>query len=253
MTPARVTPARVSLSDRRRRRWGYTKARITTPARAAAWIDDVGFALLFAARGIELPDLWSMAVREDGWGPAAERAWAWKDELPSQGRAWYGPFLRGRKGFLAPDLLADLYPRTGEEHDFQEADLSPDAARIAELILVGGPASKGELREATGLEGKRNNAAFERALTELGRALVVTHRGVRDQPGRAWPSAVLELTARAFEVPSAGEPSERRARTAARFLATMVEATPNELARTFGWPVAQARAAIEEAAVPPPR
>lgn len=245
MKPGERNGSRATLHERRGKRWGYSRRKITTLDAAADWIDDVGFALLWPAKGIELPALWPVAVRQDGWGTDAERAWAWKDELPLRGRAWYGAFLRGRKGFLAPDVLADLYPHPGEDHDFASAELRDDARRIAEVILTSGPTSAAALRAAVGLEGKRNNSAFTGAVTELGRALLITHLGVEDQTG-GWPSAMFELTARAFKVPSPGAPDDRRTRVAGRFLGTMLEADAGELAKAFGWRIAMARATMGE-------
>lgn len=224
--------------------WRYGRAKITTLPKAAAWLEHVGFALLFASDKVPLPALWAVATDDDdGWGPDAERVWGWKDELPRRGLAWYGPFLRGRKGFLAPSLLRDLYPRAGEPDDYLDSPLSRDARRIADVILASGPTSLAVLREATGLLGKRSNAPFAAALKELGRALVVTHHGVEDQ-GAGWPSAVMELTARAFDVRSGDDAATRRARAARRYLATMIEAKPGELARTFNWTTDEARAAL---------
>jgi hypothetical protein len=219
------------------------------------FIDDVGFALLFPSRGIDLPSLFEAAsdrpLEHPGleWGPEAERVWRWKDELPARGRAWYGRFLRGRPSVLSPTLLADLYPWAGRPEDFAEAGLSPEARRIGEIILIDGPTSTAALREALGLEGKRGQARFSRALTELGRGLVVTHFGT-ESLGAGWPAAVLELTARAFPVKRrmSDKPEERRRRAAGRFVETMIEARPRDLAIAFGWEPRIARQALEELA-----
>ena len=234
----------MDVEDARARRWRYDRGTIKTFPRAAKWIDDVGFALLWEGKGLALPALWTVATDHDGWGPDAERVWGWKDELPKRGKAWYGHFIRGRKSFLAPALLRDLYPRAGHETDFHDADLGADAARIAEVVLVNGPTSLAVLREAVNLEGKAFSARFTKAVKELGRALVVTHHGVSDDsPG--WPSAVLELTARAFEVSSPDPVEVRRRRAAHAFLDTVLEASPSELARAFGWSAADAREALD--------
>jgi hypothetical protein len=213
---------------------------------AGAFIDDVGFALLFPARGVELPCLFNAATDHPAesvatieWEPDGARVWGWKDELPLHGLAWSGKFLRGRASFLSPVLLADLYPRSGIPEDFAEAALSTDARHVAEILLLSGPSPTVALREALGLEGKQGQTRFAHAATELARALVVTNYGTQDV-GRGWPSTVLELTARAF--PKLGRGDDRRAAEA--FLDTMVEARPADLARAFGWPVARARASV---------
>jgi len=161
--------------------------------------------------------------------------------------AWSGRLLRGgRASFLAPELLADCYPRVGEPDDFHQAPLGEEARRIAETLLASGPLPTAVLRQAVGLEGRRGSARFSAAVVQLGRALVCTSFGT-EEVGSGWPSVVLELTARAFDL-GGREPHEagRRLRVARRFLDTMLVASDRELASAFGWPPATARAALEE-------
>lgn len=238
----------MELERARARRWWAGRAKVTRIDRAAAFIEDVGFALLFPNKGVVLPSLYDVASDRPlfspagDWGPDADRVWSWKDELPRRGFAWYGKFLRGRPSLLAPPLLGDLYPRRGHPEDFEEAELSPRARRIARILLLSGPQSTAALREALDVEGKRATEDFQRAIAELGRALVVTHFGTADEGG-SWPVSVLELTARAFRIPP---PSRRsRLRAAERYLDTMVAAEPSELAGTFAWPVDEARELLE--------
>jgi hypothetical protein len=75
-------------------------------------------------------------------------------------------------------------------------------------------------------------------------------RPCRRQPtevGAGWPSVVLELTARAFDL-GGRDPDEaaRRLRVARRFLDTMLVASNRELASVYGWPPAPARAALDK-------
>ena len=232
----------------RARRWWQAGRKIGSLARAAAFLEDVGFAVLFPKAGMALPSLWEAATDEPvvgEWGPEAFRVWRWKDELPLRGLGWYGRFVRGRPSFLSPSLLADLYPRTGRPDDFQEADLSPDARKIARILLRSGPQSTSSLREALGVEGRRGGEAFTRAVAELGRELLVTHLGSEDE-GAGWPSAVLELTVRAFPIPRPRSVDTARLRAAHRFLDTMLVARPYELGNAFGWGADAARTAFED-------
>jgi hypothetical protein len=164
--------------------------------------------------------------------------------MPARGLAWYGRFLRGQQTFLAVDLLADLYPGAGRADDVLRAELGPDAQRVAEVLVASGPTSTAVLRQAAGMEGKSGAARFTRAVTELGRTLMVTHRGV-DADGPGWPSAVLDLTSRVFSVPGPGTAAQRRRRALLRFLTTMVAARPAELARAWGGAVPSARAELD--------
>lgn len=233
------------LDELRARRWWKTRTHIGSIQRAAAFIDDVGFALLFPKSGSPLPSLWEacsdrpLSSLPQEWGPDIQRVWGWKDELPRKRLAWYGRFLRGRPSFLSPKMLADLYPREGKPDDFLDAKLGDDARRIARIVLSSGPTASSVLREASRLEGKAGGQRFSAALTELGRALVLTNFGTEGE-GSGWPSAVLELTARAFRVKQGD-----RIGAARRFLDTVVAAKPGELGTAFGWSAADARTVLE--------
>jgi hypothetical protein len=229
------------LEAERRRRWWQTGRPIRSIGRAGAFIDDVGFALLFPASGMVLPSLYEAAsehpvpLAEMAWGPDAQRVWDWKDDLPRKGLAWSGRLLRGgRASFLAPDLLADCYPRAGEPDDFRQAPLGAEARRIAETLLASGPLPAAVLRQAVGLQGRRGGVRFSAAVVQLGRALVCTSFGT-EQVGSGWPSVVLELTARAFDL-GGRDPDEaaRRLRVARRCLDTML------VPRTASWPASSA-------------
>ena len=82
-------------------------------------------------------------------------------------------------------------------------------------------------------------------MTELGRHLVVTGFGVEEKE-HGWPAAVLELTTRAFDLPGHGRLADRHLAAADRFLVTVVQARPPDLARAFGWPAGEARRWLDE-------
>jgi hypothetical protein len=239
------------LEIARAKRWWRSGRPIARIDRAARFVDDVGFALLFPKVGVELPTLWEAASDrspsegEGDWGPDMERVWRWKDELPRRGLAWYGEFVRGRKSFLSPALLADLYPRSGRPDDFEEIALSPDAHRIARILLLDGRRSTAVLREALAVEGTRGAERFTKAVGELARALVVTNAGTQDE-GHGWPSAVLELTMRVFTVPEKRDPHTCRLNVARTFLDTMVVAQPYHLGNAFHAGATAARETFEE-------
>jgi hypothetical protein len=237
-TPTKTpSPTGFDLTEARRRRWWIGRPQIKTISRASTFLEDVGFALLFPKPTLSLPSLWEVVrddPRDDGWGPDLARLWTWKDDLPARRLAWYGRFLRGQPSLLTPELLADLYPER------PPAGLSPDAIHLVDVLRTDGPQPTAVLREATGMAGKQGNARFSRTLSQLGRALLVTHCGVEDT-GSGWPSAVVDLTERVFDLAPSGEPlAVRRRRAAARFADTMVIARPADLARVFGWTVDEA-------------
>jgi hypothetical protein len=239
------------LEAARARRWWLHRAKVSRIARAGAFVEDVGFALLFPNKGVALPSLYEAASDKPlwapgaDWGPDADLVWGWKDEMPRRGLAWYGKFVRGRPSLLAPSLLADVYPRRGRPEDFEDAGLSPAAYRIARILLRSGPQSTAALREALDVEGKKANDAFYRTVAELGRALVTTHFGVEDE-GDRWPVPVLELTARAFRIPARRSERAARLRAARRYLDTMLLVRAHELGNAFGWGADAARTALDE-------
>jgi hypothetical protein len=250
-------PAPPPLAAARRSRWWQTGRPVRSMKRAAAFVDDVGFALLFPKHTEEFPSLWATvsdraaASITDEWSPEMERMWGWKDELPRAGLTWYGRFVRGRPSFLSPALLVDLYPRAGDPGDFVDLDLSPTARRVADFLLINGPSPSALLREVTDAQGTKGQARFTKAMGELGRALVVTHFGTQES-GSGWPSAVLELTARAFPVgvrPRRARVSpgheDARLRAAGRFLDTMLRVRAYELGNAFGWGADAARDALD--------
>ena len=146
------------LERARARRWWLTKRNVASIQRAGAFVQDVGFALLFPNKGVALPSLYDVASDKPlftpgaDWGPDADRVWGWKDELPRRRLAWYGRFVRGRPSLLAPALLSDLYPRSGEPEDFRDAELSPPAPS-------GRPSTSRARRRTTRSIGRSPNSA----------------------------------------------------------------------------------------------
>jgi hypothetical protein len=220
---------------------------LATVAEAAAFIDRVGFAVLFPAERVAVPSLWEAVAGPDdtpfaaGMGQAEERVWAWKDELPSTGAAWYGKFIHKRASLLSPELLTALYPGAGEPTDHEALDLPDPAHHIAEALLTG-PLSTAALREVVG-----DRSRYDRAMTALQRHLLVTSAGVQAHR-TGWPATVVDLTCRRFDVGGGGPDYDY---ATARFADTMIKTTPTELAHAFGWPMGTARERL--AALRPPR
>jgi hypothetical protein len=209
---------------------------LTTVEEAGAFVDRVGFAVLFPAERVTAPSLWEAVAGPDetpfasGMGLAEQLVWTWKDELPGIGAAWSGAYVHKRASLLSPALLAALYPGAGEPTDHAALDLPEPAHRIAEALLTG-PLTTAALREVVG-----DRSRYTRAMAALQRSLLVTSAGVRAQP-TGWPAKVVDLTCRLFDV--GGGPD--RSYAAARFVDTMIETTPAEMARAFGWPIGLAR------------
>lgn len=233
-------PDDTALGRARARRWWVTGRRVRSVARAGSFVDDVGLALLFPSERLMLPSLWEAVAAEDaepfatGMDDDEQRVWAWKDELPRRGLAWYGSFVGGRGSFVSPALLRLLYPAYGDETDHEHVALSPTAHEIA-AALMNGPLPSATLRV---LVGDRNR--FQRSVTELQRSLLVTNAGTAEQAS-GWPSSVLDLTCRRFDVGGGYDKS-----VAARlFLQVVLECAAGDLARAFRWPVTEARSCLD--------
>ncbi len=187
------------LGELRARRWWVSGRRVGSISRAAAFIDDVGFALLFPSPRHLVPSLWEAVAGADaepfasGMNVNEQKVWRWKDELPLKGLAWYGNLVAGRASFLSPTMLSLLYTGAGAVDDHETAELSHTAHEIA-AALANEPLPSATLRT---LVGDRNR--YQRAIVELQRQLLVTNAGVHEHP-TGWPSALLDLTCRRFDV-----------------------------------------------------
>jgi hypothetical protein len=228
-----------ALGRARGERWLPTRL-LTSVDEAGAYLDGVGFAVLFPAERIQAPSLWEAVAGADavpfaaGMGPAESLVWAWKDELPRAGLGWYGRFAYQRASLLSPRLLAALYTGRGEPTDHEAFELPDGAHRAAEALMTG-PLSTAALREIVGDRGR-----YDRAIGALQRHLLVTSAGVREYR-TGWPATLVDLTCRLFEVGGRLD----HAYATGRFLDTMVEATPDQLSRTYRWPIGTARAQFD--------
>ncbi|RKS68231.1 hypothetical protein BZB76_6485 [Actinomadura pelletieri DSM 43383] len=237
------------LEQARRERWWCDQPPLRDIAEAREFVDDLGFCLLFGGNQARYPSL-REASRNDtlprlpaGWGADLEAMWEWKDELPVRGEAWLGRYLVGKQTLISPGLLADLYEYAGHPEDCLTArDFDPMGVKVAAHLLHEGPTSTRVLRRSLGESAK----TIDRAVAALGRRLLITNRGV-EAGGGGWASCVIDLTARAFDVPSAGDRAARDIRAAAQFVDTMVTARPIDLRRAFGWSRERAVAALTAA------
>lgn len=233
-------PAR-RLGEARARRWWVAGRRIGSIQRAAAFVDDVGFAFLFPTPRMFAPSLWDAVAGGDaepfatGMEANEAKVWAWKDDLPRRRLCWYGAFLAGRGSLLSQEIVAAFYPGEGAPDDHESLPLSPAAHHIAEA-LAAEPLSSAALRA---LVGDRN--VYQRAIGELQRQLLVTNAGVQEQ-STGWPSALLDLTCHRFPVGG----RQDAALVTARFLDTMLSVVPADLKRAFGWSIPQARQRLDD-------
>jgi hypothetical protein len=182
---------------------------VSTLDEAAAWLGEVGIALLFPKPDYVLPSLWEAvaghtdvewAVRgEDerfvSFTPEMEKVWTWKDELPRLRLACIGLHVVRTTGLVAPDLVAAVYAltgRSGRPEDFRDEPLDPLEHEVAEAALeLGRPTTRRELR----LVVNREKREVDKAVNALQRKLVFTNAG-RDREGRGWSATLHDLFAR---------------------------------------------------------
>jgi len=201
---------------------------------AARWIDRVGFCLLMPHAGLPMPTLWEAIRGKPGghpfkeWGPAGDKMWEWKDELPKRRLAFYGSVWLGKPGFIARALLPAIMKlwgcppgSDGFRRAYREGGLSFDASRLGEALLARGAMNTYRLRHLTGIKP----ATFTRSLVELQKKLIIAKCGT-DSRDTTWPASVVDLSARIFPKAHAelGSISFLEAREEA--LATLSEHSP---------------------------
>lgn len=236
--------------------------RVLTLAEAVKYIDATGYCMLFPVGNVPLPSLYHAVTRRNPhekmvWDKYSVMVWRWKDELPRRRRAFYAKYFRGRGTFISleqlPNFLAmreAAVAATDHERFYAAGRIGADARAIWQALDEHGPLATLELRNVCRMDSKAGNARFKRAILELQRLLIAVHFGA-EQETAAWASGRYELTCRAFpEAAAAAQhiPSHHARRAlAAKFLEWHTNAVPAQLARLFGWPKAEAVAAIEAA------
>ena len=182
---------------------------VSTLEEAAAWLGEVGIALLFPKPDYVLPSLWeAVAGRTDvewavrgederfvSFTPEMEKVWTWKDELPRLRLACIGLHVARTTSLVAPDLVSAVYALTGRSggpEDFRDEALEPLERELAEAALeLGRPTTRRELR----LIVNREKREVDKDINALQRKLVFTNAG-RDQEGRGWSATLHDLFAR---------------------------------------------------------
>jgi hypothetical protein len=191
--------------------------RVRTLEQAAAWVDEVGVALLFPNGDYVLPSLWEAvaghsdvewAVRDDEGGyvsftPEMEKVWMWKDELPQGKLACVGLHVARTSSLVAPALVSSVYALTEEAR----GTLDGLELEIAEASLqLRRPATRRELRLVVGADKRLG----DRAINALQRKLVLTNAGL-DTEGSGWGATLHDHFARRWKAKLRRVPSRTEA------------------------------------------
>jgi hypothetical protein len=220
---------------------------IPTLEEAAAWIDEVGLALVFPKADVVLPSLWervngspegNWAIREpDGtfvaWTEAMGFLWSAKDGLPEHRLACVGKHLARVAACIAPRLLPTLVAANGD---------GDHSGPVADAIREFGPLTGPQLRAATGI-GKKD---VDREIASLHHRLVLTSSHlVREDAG--WDALAHDLLARKWPLPARlPRREDARRELAALVLERAGELTAADLAGALGWRRKEAAAVLDE-------
>lgn len=221
---------------------------VRTVQAAAAWVDEVGLALLFPKADVVLPSLWELvngspadnwAIRdEEGnfvrWSEELAFLWGAKDELPAAGLVCVGKHVARVATCVAPRLLPLLVAAA------EPAEPTVDEQAVEEAIAAEGPLTGPQLRDVTGLAKKE----VDRIVAVLHRRLVLTNSHLVEQDG-PWGAIAHDLLARKWGVPAGPERDQARRELARLVLDLAGELTAADLAGPFGWPRPATAAVLE--------
>lgn len=190
-----------SLHDQRAHNWSTAGNPVRTIEDARAFVDRVGFCLVYPERSLPLIPTFIGAYAGSGDGlPDAKHAFA--DPRTSQAvelmvrllrehGAYEMNLLPGANLVVSPALfpyfyalVSDRNPKAAPKVRAQGATVSPLAITVFEALQQKGPLSKSQLREMVGREP--SNAALDRALSELWVILKITRVDYRRDAGAFW-------------------------------------------------------------------
>jgi len=202
------------LHQRRAEIWRVSGKPIRTLDDARAFLDSVGFCLMYPVRSLPVVPTFLGAYAGSVSGlPDAKHAFA--DPRTQSAIELMVPLLRARHAYelnLLPEssllvsaalfpffyaLLGDRNPKAAPRTNAKGAKLSPLALKVFDTIQKRGPSSTGQLREMISRE--LSAAALDRALNELWAILKITRVDYREKEGAFWdllhrwsPEAVME-------------------------------------------------------------
>jgi 23S rRNA pseudouridine2605 synthase len=191
----------LELQQQRAQIWSTNGNPVLTLEDARAFVERVGFCLMYPERSLPLmPTLIGAYVGSSQGLPDQKHAFA--DPRARQAtdlmvrllreRAAYEASLSGGTGLIIAAqlfpyfyaLVSDRNPKAPPRPKTQGMEISPLAVVVFEAIQKQGPMSKGQLREAVGRE--LSGAALERALGELWAILKITRVDYREDQGAFW-------------------------------------------------------------------
>jgi Winged helix DNA-binding domain len=190
--------------DQRFRR--LPRLRVHNERTALAFVNDVGFCLVFTNRTQPLPCLWvAVCGRRDPVFPEHSHhdpewilTWNLKDRLPAKRLVYYGKLIFGKPSMVSLASLPLFYALHGPPHDeqyryeYEDGRLSRAAKQIMDVLVEQRPQTTKELKRRTGLDASKNRPTFDLAIAELQRKLYITMIEARYEPTFTYVWDLLE-------------------------------------------------------------
>jgi hypothetical protein len=221
---------------------------VRTLEAAAAWVEEVGLALLFPKADVVLPSLWEQvngspdqnwSIRDDDgnfvrWSEPLSFLWGAKDDLAAEGLVCVGKHVARVATCVAPRLLPLLVAAA------EPAEASVDEEAVEAAVSSEGPLTGPQLRGLTGLSKKD----VDKTVATLHRRLVLTNSHLVEQDG-PWGAIAHDLLARKWNVRDLPPRDEARRQLARLVLDRAGELTAADLGGPFGWRRKEAAAILE--------
>lgn len=178
---------------------------LPTASRAVAKIDKAGALLVFPIKDKpHLPSLWSAFYpgEEMDWNWSEDgdqrvpRLWHLRSELSTSGDVVYTKWFRDRATCFSLDLFTALLSLVSNRN-MLELKLSSEAAAILDAVMDDSPLPTKELKIRSELQGRENNARFDRGMKELWRKFLIVGYGEVEEGG--YPSLAVGSSNLLFE------------------------------------------------------
>lgn len=173
---------------------------------ALSRIEKKGVLLIFPIDNrAEFPSLWSefyprTKMRwewDENGDDRVPKLWHLRSQLAESRKIIYAKWFRGRATAIAPDLFTAFLRIRNPIPKQSRAGLSREAREILEILEMDSPLSTKELRRASGLQGKFQEAAYNRAMGQLWKNLLIVGTGEKDDG--SFPSLTIAATSVWFE------------------------------------------------------
>jgi hypothetical protein len=132
---------------------------------------------------------------DEGGDRRVPAVWHLREQLSRSGKVVYSKWYRGRATFFSREIFSRILAVARER--IPDSALGSEARAILELVEESSPLSTKELKKRSKLQGRFQEATYNRALKELWTALRIVGFGEVDDG--AFPSLAIGATAVMFE------------------------------------------------------